>query len=161
MKSAEEVLAKKLDDLLADSRIEPYLVGRYFAQSATKDVYKNFEEMTSSAIEEKQNRLQWIKEIIIGEKEMKEDDDFDRKAQILQDALFHEGNETISEFFEQYEYLVTCWTAGAYVESMVDKLSDRATADIEAVYGALIEAFGITDDKDIYDISDILERAGE
>lgn len=67
MKSREEIVAIKLYDLLSDSRLEHHLIGRYFAQMANTETYDKFEEIVESAIIEKENRIQWLKEIITGE----------------------------------------------------------------------------------------------
>jgi uncharacterized membrane-anchored protein YjiN (DUF445 family) len=159
MKSREEIVATKLYDLLSDYRIESYLVGRYFAQSARVEVYDKFEEMVESARQEKKDRVEWLKKIITGDTDMETSSDFDRKAEVLQQALYHDDMEIMSEFFDQYEYLVACWTAGAYVEAMIDRLSPRAVEDIEAVFDRLLETFGLEDDGTITTFADILERS--
>ena len=159
MKSKEEILASKLYDLLSDSRIESYLIGRYFAQMAVTEVYDKFDEMVVSARQEKQNRVEWLRDIIIGETDMETTSDFDRKAEVLQQALYFDDMEIMSEFFHQYEYLVACWTAGAYVEGMIGKMSQRAIEDIEAVFDRLLETFGLEDDGTIISFDDILERS--
>lgn len=159
MKSKEEIVASKLYDLLADSRIEHYLIGRYIAQSFSTEAYDKFLELVSSARQEKEDRIEWLKKSIMGDDYMEVKSDFDRKAEVLQQALFHDDMDIMVEFFDQYEYLVTCWTAGAYVEAMVDRLSKQAVADIEAVFDRLLEAFGIQDDQTITSFDDILERS--
>ena len=67
MKSREEIVANKLYDLLADSRLEPHLIGRYFAQMATTEIYDKFDEMIASAEYEKEHRIYWLKKMITGE----------------------------------------------------------------------------------------------
>jgi hypothetical protein len=144
MKSKEEILAKKLDDLLADSRIEPYLVGRYFAQSATLDVYDNFEEMVESARDEKQNRIEWIKDIIIGEKDMTTA--FEAKCEILdsfQERYCWDTRESVSGFLSQHDLGVPL--AMAYSQNWVQDIAPEGRKWVDIAFESLLELFGLED----------------
>jgi hypothetical protein len=156
MKSKEEILAKKLDDLLADSRIEPYLIGRYFAQSATVDVYDNFEEMVESARDEKQNRIEWIKDIIIGEKSM--ETTTDNKIFLL--AQFdneYRGESHFDEFFETED--VGLPLAFLYTTNMVTGITELGLAHLDSAFGALLEVLEINEDTGFTTLEELVEAS--
>jgi hypothetical protein len=157
MKSKEEILASKLDDLLADSRIEPYLVGRYFAQMARVDIYDNFEELVESARQEKQDRIEWLKDIIIGETEVTKTNQFDLKCQVLMDIPdFADSVPECAKWLEPDENILICDTASAWTAGYIDKLSDEGLSKIEYGYDYLLELFGV-DDQEWYFLQDIVD----
>jgi hypothetical protein len=157
MKSKEEILAKKLDDLLADSRIEPYLVGRYFAQSATLDVYDNFEEMVESARDEKQNRIEWIKDIIIGEKDMTTT--FEAKCKILRDLFLYYSDEP--DWFDWIlENGIYMSLAHCYRDGFVELLSQSGEQAINDTFQEMLDFVGIAD-SGFDSVNDIYNEASE
>lgn len=73
--SREEAIAMKIYDSLSDIRTDPYLVGRYLAQQSRAEVWQKFELVIESARQEKQIRLDWLQDIILGNVR-EEDDEF-------------------------------------------------------------------------------------
>lgn len=68
-----EKVALSIYNQLSDVRIEGALVGRYFAQNAIPEVYEKFVEMAESAFTEKEDRIDWIKQMITGDDEYAND----------------------------------------------------------------------------------------
>jgi hypothetical protein len=158
MKSKEEIIASKLYDLLSDSRIESYLIGRYFAQMAVTEVYDKFEEMVVSARQEKQNRIEWLKEIIIGEKvEMDSDNEFDLKCQVLMDIPdFADFVPECAKWLEIDEHILICDVASAWTSGYINKLTDEGIEKVNSGYDYLLELFGV-DDQGWYFLQDIVD----
>jgi alpha-N-acetylglucosamine transferase len=143
MKSKEEILASKLDDILSDIRVQSYLVGRYFAQIARAETYDNFEEMIESAKQEKQNRIKWLEEIIKGEDTV--ETDFDRKCQVLSDVIAFSHIDKIAEFLDDYDTLAICWSANAYVEAFVDGFTGYGVEQVNGVFSKLLDLCEVED----------------
>jgi len=145
MKSKEEILARKLDDLLADNRLEHYLIGRYFAQTATTQNYDNFEVMVESARQEKENRVEWLKDIIIGEKQVTTT--FDNKCKILTELWTdHYADEELEDFVDFYDIalpLAFAVTKGhiAGLTKSGEELIDEAFSDLLRQYGESDKGF--------------------
>ena len=66
MATREEMVARKVFDLLADVRLNPQMIGFYLAHSPDPDIYDILQEVieaTEMSIVERQDR---IKEMILG-----------------------------------------------------------------------------------------------
>jgi hypothetical protein len=154
MKSKEEILASKLYDLLSDYRIESYLIGRYFAQMAVTEVYDKFEEMVVSARQEKQNRIEWLKDIIIGE--TKVETTFENKVFILKDMLMHWNNDP-----SWGDYWGTSWNTTLYLAHLIYHnyavATDMGVDDITDCFDALLLELGIENDTGFSSLEQILE----
>jgi hypothetical protein len=152
--SKEELVASKLYDLLSDVRLEPYLVGRYFAQMAQIEIYDNFEEMVESARDEKQNRIDWIKEIIIGEKDMTTT--FDSKVLILSDMLIHclaepEWGDGWGEAWNSSLFLAHLIKHGMAIPT------EAGVQDIHDCFSGLLVELDIDKDTGFHSIEDIFD----
>mgnify|MGYP006950276501 CR=1 FL=1 len=151
MKNKEEIVASKLYDLLADIRTDPTLVGRYFAQTARAEVYERFDEMTSSARQEKQNRIDWIKDIIIGEKKMTTS--FDNKVIILSQFFTSYGQE--GDFVDFIlERNLGFPMAMAYHFDFIIGFTDEGAELIEQTFDDLLELLELEDEgwEDVYEL---------
>lgn len=156
MKTREELVATKLYDLLADSRLDVELTGRHIAQTLSADIYERFVSMTDSANMEKQKRIDWIRKIIIGETEMVTS--FEDKAQILSDFEEGYGEDT------RYAEFIAMRNLGfplaiAYVSEMITGITDSGAVWIEQAFDDLLELLGV-EDKGWTDLYDIEKEAG-
>lgn len=143
MKSKEEIIASKLDDLLADSRIEPHLVGRYFAQMARTDVYDNFEELALSARHEKENRIEWLKKAILGDKKM--ETTLDSKCKILSELWTnHSGDDEWQDFFLANDLGLPL--AFAIENDLIIGLTKDGESYIHNTFADLLENLEVNDD---------------
>lgn len=67
MKSREEIVAKKLYDLLSDHRLDTEQTGIYFAHQADPIAYDKMTDIVRSAMIEKQTRVKWLHKMVLGE----------------------------------------------------------------------------------------------
>ena len=143
MKSREEVVASKLYDLLADSRLDSYTLGRIIAQTLSADIYDKFEEVADSAKIEKDKRIDWLKQMVIGEKTM--ETTIDNKAILL--THFDEeyaDDEYFAEFFATEN--VGLPLAIFYTTNLVTGVTELGFQYIEVAFGALLNELKIKED---------------
>ena len=65
MRSREEVVARKVFDLISDMRLSPYYVGYYLAHTTHPNVYDMLREIMEATEETMVAREKEIKEMII------------------------------------------------------------------------------------------------
>jgi hypothetical protein len=67
MRSKEEVVASRVFDLLADARLDPYMIGFYLAHSPEPYMYDVLDTVIESTLLTKADRQVRIEKMILGE----------------------------------------------------------------------------------------------